>query len=262
MKLKKYITTYRISMRNALYYRKNIAGGVIMYSLYIYVFFLLWKVIYKGDTIAGYTFSQMIWYICITEVIKMSMGVGTFHQMGQEIKNGSIAYQLGRPYHYILYQFSNNMGKTAVNLVMFSMIAVVVGFILVGAPQIATAVMIPFFIISVILSLALQFFVMMSIGLTAFYVEENRPFFFIYSKLVLMLGTFIPIEFFPEWMQSILKFLPFSLVTWAPAKMFVAFSMEHALFVIPAQAIWVLIFIGISMTIYNKGVKQIHVNGG
>ena len=262
MKVKKYLTTYKISLRNAIYYRGNLIGGIIMYSLFIYVFFCLWQIIYKGDTIAGYTFPQMIWYVCATEVVAMSMGFGSLYQMGQEIKNGSIAYQLGRPYHYIWYQFANSLGNSSLRFAVFTGLAGVVGTLFVGAPPIADIWAIPLTMISLVLSCLLKFFMMMSIGLTAFFVEENRPFFFIYSKLVLILGTFVPIEFFPSWLQSVLRYMPFSLVGWAPAKMFVAFSMDHALFAIPAQLIWTLVFIGVTMLIYRKGVRAVHVHGG
>jgi len=68
--------------------------------------------------------------------------------------------------------------------------------------------MLPWFLLSTLLSMALQFFIMITIGLVAFYVEENRPFFFIYSKLILLLGTFVPIEFYPDWVQKALQYLP------------------------------------------------------
>jgi ABC-2 type transport system permease protein len=262
MKLKKYLTTFRISLRNTLYYRKNVLGGMVMYSLFIYVFFMLWSAVYKGGEISGYSFRQMIWYFCTTEFIAMSMGGGIFHQMGQDIKNGSIAYQLGRPYSYIWYQFSNTMGTVAVRLVMFAALAGVIGTLLVGPPGFVTPVSVLFFVLTVPLALTVQFFVLVSIGLTAFFTEENRPFFFIYSKLVLVLGTFLPIEFFPGWLQNILRYMPFSLVTWGSAKMFVDFSYEHAAHTLTALFFWAAAMMAVAFAVFRKGVKNIHVHGG
>ena len=262
MSVKKYFTTYSISVRNGLYYTGNVFGGSVFYVIVIYIFFSLWSVIYKDSAIAGYTFTQMIWYICMAEVIIMSTGGGWRSQISDDIKSGAIAYQLGRPYNYIWYQFANFMGSASIKMVIFTTIALVLGIILVGLPPVSSIVMLPFFIISVLLSIGLQFFILMSLALSAFFVEENRPFFFIYNKLILILGTFVPIEFFPQWMQSILRYMPFSLVAWAPSKMLVSFSMSHAMFAIPMQLGWLIIFIGIAMSVYKRGVKQIHVNGG
>jgi ABC-2 type transport system permease protein len=262
MKAKKYLTTFRISLRNALYYKKSVLGSIIMYSLFVYVFFLLWSAVYSGRELSGYSFRQMIWYFCTTEFIAMSMGGGIFYQMGQDIKNGAIAYQLGRPYSYIWYQFANTMGTVAVRLVMFAVLAGVLGTLLVGAPSFVTLVSAAFFLLSVVLALIVQFFALVSIGLTAFFVEENRPFFFIYSKLVLVLGTFLPIEFFPQWMQNILRYMPFSLITWGPAKMFVDFSYSHALHTLTALTFWAAAMMVCAFGVFQRGVKKIHVHGG
>ena len=262
MKTKKYITTFRISLKNTLFYKKNLVGGIIMNALFIYVFFLLWKVIYQGDRIAGYTFRQMIWYVCITELMAMSMGGGAFFSIGQDVKSGAIAYQLGRPYQYIWYQFSTIMGGALFRLALFSIFIAAWGTLLVGAPAGVPLVAVPLFLAALILSFILKFFMMIVIGLTAFFVEENRPFFFIYSKLILILGTFLPIEFFPGWMRSVLRYMPFSLVSWGPAKMFVDFSWEHAAFAIPALAVWAGVFIAIAFAVYSKGVRKVHVHGG
>jgi len=77
-----------------------------------------------------------------------------------------------------------------------------------------------------------------------------------------MLGTLVPLEFFPRWMQTILRYMPFSYITWAPAKIFVDFSIQHTLTTIITQLIWSAIAIMLCFSIYRKGVKSVHVHGG
>ena len=262
MKIKKYFTIFDISLRNALFYGKNLFGGILMYTIFIYVFFRLWGAIYTGNTIAGYTYNQMIWYVCITEIIAMAISTNKIYEMSQDIKGGAIAYQLGRPYNYIFYLFSNVMGSSILRLAAHSIIGFALGILLVGLPPIYNAAAIIFFIISLFLGLVIQFFLLTAIGLSAFFVEENRPFFFLYQKFILMLGTFIPIEFFPQWMQSIVKYMPFAYVTWGPAKIFVDYSFIQAAETIAIQMIWSALAILICFAIYRKGVRAVHVHGG
>ncbi len=261
-KIKKYLTVFKISLRNTVYYGKNLLGAIIMYTLFIYVFFRLWGVIYKGDTIAGYTYNQMIWYVCTTEIIVLTIGTMTLYEISRDIKSGAIAYQLNKPYNYVLYVFANTMGASFIKFCLYAATGAVLGTVLVGAPPINDLLALPSFAVSFVLSIIMQFFMLMTIGLSAFFAEESRPFFFIYSKLVLMLGTFIPLEFFPQWMQTILKYLPFSFVTWGPAKILVAFDINHAFSTISMQLLWVAIVIMICFGVFNKGVKNIHVHGG
>ena len=95
-----------------------------------------------------------------------------------------------------------------------------------------------------------------------FFVEESRPLFFIYSKFILMLGTFVPIEFFPVWLQKALKYLPFSLVTWGPAKIFVAFNISQAANTIVLQSAWAIGLAAICYAVFMKGARNVHVHGG
>ena len=62
------------------------------------------------------------------------------------------------------------------------------------------------------------------IGLFSFVIEDANPFWWVYSKLILVLGTIFPIEYFPMFLQGILKFSPIYVVSYGPAKLFVDFS--------------------------------------
>ncbi len=121
---------------------------------------------------------------------------------------------------------------------------------------------IPFIIVSFILSITMNFFILMSLGLLAFYFEENSPFYFIYQKLLFVFGMLLPIEFLPIWAQGILRYLPFSLITWAPAKMVVDFSYEHALSVLPLQTAWCIGAVLLALFVFSRGVRKVNVHGG
>ena len=128
----KYITVLRISLQNAFVYRSNVLGGFVFYIMFMFVFFNLWRAIYKSGEVAGYSLVQMVWYLCMTELIMFGCRTGVFFQMNEDVKSGSIAYQLNRPYHYVLYQFFNALGGMIFNLLLYGLMAVVIGMIMVG----------------------------------------------------------------------------------------------------------------------------------
>ena len=103
---------------------------------------------------------------------------------------------------------------------------------------------------------------MMTLGLTAFKLEDNLAFFLIYQKLVFMLGMFIPVEFLPKWLQGIAHWLPFSYVAWAPAKLIVAFSWEFFWQVIPIQIFWAILSLMLALGMYSYGVRSLQAHGG
>jgi len=262
MKIQKYFSLIRINIKNALVYRANVTGRVIFYFVFIFIFFSLWGMIYSGGEIAGYSLSQMIWYLCITELITFTSGNSVFGRMNEEVKSGSIAYQLLRPWNYVFKQFSEALGEMSFCAAVFTAMAVVLGLIFAGPLQGFPAAAVPLMLLSMLLSVTMNFFLMMSLGLTAFFMEENSSFYLIYQKLLFIFGLFLPIEFLPQWAQNILRYLPLSLITWGPAKMIVDFSWHHAALVLPAQALWAAAAVLLAMFIFSRGVKKVNVQGG
>ena len=100
------------------------------------------------------------------------------------------------------------------------------------------------------------------IGLFSFVIEDSNPFYWLYSKLILVVGTIFPIEYFPKVIQPILNFSPIYVVCYGPAKLFVNFSWGSFMSVIFAQVIYIGIAWGLCTLLYKKGVKNLNVNGG
>ena len=113
------------------------------------------------------------------------------------------------------------------------------------------------------LALVLDFFVFSIIGLLAFVTEDTFSFRLIYPKLVFILGgLMLPLDFLPDWLQPIARVLPFNLTTYAPAKLFVAFTWVQFRQILALQIIWLSIF-GIVLWLHFRwATRQLVVNGG
>lgn len=77
-----------------------------------------------------------------------------------------------------------------------------------------------------------------------------------------MLGTFLPIEFLPAGIRQVVQNLPFSYVTWAPARLMVGF--EGGLFFrcLCLQVGYLLAFIGLCALLMCRGRRAVQANGG
>lgn len=260
--IKKYYLIAKTSLQNNLAYSASFVISSMFYVLIIFTFFLLWRTIYSGgNTISGYTLKQIIWYCIITEMI-LGPNSKFFNQINEDIKSGNIAYLLNKPYQYIFYLFSNNFGEIVIKLVIKFIAGITLGFVFVGPIDNFKIMYIPFIIISIILAILLNFFLLATIALTTFWFEENEAFYWINSKITLMLGVFMPIDFFPEWLRNIVKYLPHTYFTYAPAKNVVDFSFDRYCLNIVIQITYLIFFILLSLLVYQRGVKKLNVNGG
>jgi ABC-2 type transport system permease protein len=262
MKIKKYFIIIKVSLSNAFAYRAAIFARFGFYTLFIYVFMSLWRAIYSAGSVHGYSYTQMVWYLIMTEFITFSSNSGLFAQMNDDIKSGGIAYYLSRPVHYILHQFANCAGQIIVNLLLFGLLAVTLGFLFVGPLYTFRPEGLLAMLFSITLSITLNYFCLMLIGLSAFVMEDNFALYLIYQKLNFMLGMFLPVEFLPTWLQPVALNLPFSYIYWAPAKLFVDYSPELFWFLVPRQMMWTGLVMAASFIVYHFCVRRLQVNGG
>jgi ABC-2 type transport system permease protein len=121
----------------------------------------------------------------------------------------------------------------------------------------------PVALIALVGAWLLHFCVNALIGLAAFAAEEVAPFEWIYQKLVFILGgMLIPIDFYPSWLQTITKSLPFAYMMYGPARLFVKPDLQLFLSVIIGQVIWLVILCGIMILVFSRGIRRLAINGG
>ena len=260
--MRKYFVIAKVSFSNALAYRAAVVSRFVFYTLYIYVFMCLWRAIYQEGSVHGYSYVQMVWYLIMTEFTGFCCGAEILGQMNDDVKSGAVAYQLGRPSHYIYYHFADMLGRLPLYIVSFGALACILGFVFVGPLETFSFAGLPLLCLSILLSVILHFFLLILIGLTAFSLEDNFALYLIYQKLNFMLGMFLPLEFLPGWLQPVAKCLPFSYIYWAPAKIFVGFSPALCLELIPVQAAWAAAAVVSAHAYYRFSIRRLQVNGG
>jgi len=261
-KTRKYAVIARVSFSNALAYRVSLLSRFCFYTLFIMIFMSLWRAIYREGSVHGYDYTQIVWYLIMTEFVGFACGTGVFNNMNDEVKSGSIAYQLCRPTHYVLYQLANSAGQILLNMMCFGLLAAVLGLVLVGPLMTFTVAGLPPLLLSLLFSFLLNHFFLMLIGLSAFVLEDNFALFLIYQKLNFMLGMFLPVEFLPPWLGHIAENLPFSYIYWAPAKIFVRFSPDTCWELIARQGAWTMAAALLAFLTYRICMNRLQINGG
>ena len=116
--------------------------------------------------------------------------------------------------------------------------------------------------ISFIMAILINMFFSTFIGLLSFFIEDATPFYWLYGKLVLILGTIFPIEFFPKFIRPILSYSPIYAMSYGPAKLFVDFDFNMFFKIFISQIIYIIISYIMCLLLFRKGVKKLNVNGG
>ena len=101
--MSKYWTVFKMSFKQEKDTIFDTFTRCIMYFLLCYILIQLWGYIYGGGKqaiINSYTLEQMLWYLIVGECIVNSAKCNQItRSISNEIKSGSIAYKLNKPYN-------------------------------------------------------------------------------------------------------------------------------------------------------------------
>ena len=261
--ISKYASLLKTSIVSSMAYPGELVGRSLIMVPFMWIFFQLWKVTFAAagvESINGMTIRDTLWYLMMAETIELSRPFLS-RTISENVKDGSIAYLLNKPYSFLGYQLSNSLGETAFRGVMNAVFGSLVAYWLVGPPpaQFGFAFAIP----AVVGSWIINFCIAALIGLSAFVVEDVTAFTWIYQKAAFILGgLLIPLDFYPAWLQSIARALPFSSLIYAPSKLFIAPSAALLANTLLLQIFWIAVLGGCLTLVYRWGLRQLTVNGG
>ncbi len=263
--MKKYLYIYKTTFLDSIQYISSILFKFIGYLISIFVMFSLWSYIYSdsANVINGYSLTQMMWYILMAEVITYGGNSKVvIEEISKDIKGGNIAYHINKPYHYLGYIFMKYLGDCTIRLILYTIVSISLAFLFVGFIPGFSFANIIFILISFFLAFLINGIIKIIISLIAFWVEDSEPFHWIYSKFMLILGVFFPVEMFPVVLRPIIKYTPVYAVIYGPAKLVVDFSQGLFKSVLIGQLIYLIISGLIMILVFRKGVKRVNVNGG
>ncbi|MCU0612826.1 MAG: ABC-2 family transporter protein, partial [Candidatus Eisenbacteria bacterium] len=254
----------RLAARQQTAYRGEMVARALSMGMFMLVFIALWSAAFAGrgvTPLAGYSREQVLWYLVMTETIVLSTS-RVFLEISEAVKAGDLAYTLVRPMHYAAWQVAHSLGNAwprfLTNLVAGSVVVLAfTGSVTGSIPGLLG------FLVLGSLALVLDAVVAVTIGLSAFWLEDVSPVFWIYQKFLFTLGgMLLPLEFFPGWLQRVAAWLPFQLIAYAPARTFVGFDASFLGRALAGQAAYLL---GAALLVHfawRRAQRRMVVQGG
>ncbi len=260
--MRKYLDVMRTEFRNQLIYIPAFMLKNLFFIVIMMIFYVLWKFVYSSGEFSGaFSLNQMIWYLTFTECIELSRS-RIYWDVQDEVKSGAIAYSMGRPYSYNIFQISRSLGTSFVKIIPLIIMGYIIANVLVGRlPGYFKAL--PLGILLIVGGVILNTIWNLIIGLLSFWVEDAFPFLLVLQKVIFVFGgMFFPIEFLPSWARGAAKILPFTYSAYWPAKVMVDFDLKTFLYVFRGQFFWIFALLGIATLIFRTAVRRLHVQGG
>lgn len=266
--MKKYWHVIGIGIQNNLTYRVNYLTRTLFSFIPLFAMLSLWRTIYagQGGAISGYTLAQMISYYLLVAVVDVLTAVNEDDwQIAADIREGNISQFLLKPVDYLWFRlslfFSGRIAFMAVAVVPLTIFIVCFAryFVLPANGTVCAA-----FLISLVLTALLQFFISYAMAMLAFWVLEVSTFIFIlFAFEYLASGHMFPLDILPPLLKHALFFTPFPYQLYFPIGIYMGrvtgTELWHGLLV---QAGWVLLAYLFARFMWHRGVRHYEAFGG
>ena len=261
--MKKYLAIFKINLLNNLAYPGELLTRSLMILLFMWIFYQLWHVTFAAAgtvSISGLTLRDTIWYLLLAETLELGRP-RLARVISQQVKDGSIAYLLNKPYDFLLYQLWSGLGESLPRMGMLFLLGGALVWAMAGPPpDLANW---PLALVALAGAWLLHFCVNALIGLAAFIAEEVAPFEWIYQKFDFILGgMLIPIDFYPGWLQTVARSLPFAYMMYGPARLFVRPETGLFIQILAGQLLWLAVMGGLVALAFSRGAHRLAINGG
>ncbi len=266
--MRKYWHVINIAIQNTLVYRVNFLFRTLFGFIPLFALISLWRTIYAGQStdVAGYSLQQMISYYLVVTIVDALTAVNEDDwQIAADIRDGNISQFLLKPISYFGYRLCIfGAGRLIYSVVAFIPVTL---FIFTQREYFVwppSAAAFGWFILSLVMTALLQFFISYSLALLAFWLlEVSTLIFIIFAFEYIAGGHLFPVDILPPTLAKILFLTPFPYQLFFPVSIYVGkvtgAALYHGLLI---QAAWVVAAFVVAQFVWRRGIRRYSAVGG
>jgi ABC-2 type transport system permease protein len=270
-------TILRLALEERLVYRGDFALGTLMRFLPIITQIFLWWSIFQSlpfsessgnqKQLMGYTFPDMVAYYLLTMLTRaLSSMPGLASGIARQVREGEIKKYLIQPVDFLGYlllsRIAHKLAYYSVATLPFALVFFLCRSFFTSTP--ATSDQWVAFVIAVVLSFVLGFFLEACLGLAGFWMMEISSLLFVYMLISFFLsGHMFPLDILPEPWQTLVQYSPLKYLAYFPAAVFLGkVAPENLWWEMGIFVGWTIGFIVLARVLYRSGVRRYSGFGG
>ncbi len=226
---------------------------------------VLIAVVQASPGAGGFDAKGMMTFSFLTQGMLAYSGVfGGEDEIGQRVRTGDVVTDFYRPSDFQLWWLASDIGRGLFQLVGRTVPIVAIGELVYGLqwPQSPFAVVL--FAVSMLAALVIGFGVRYLVSLSAFWILDTRG----TTQLAVTLtifgsGTIAPLSLFPDWLEPIMRALPFAGMVQTPADIWLgAVTGVDAVARVLVQVGWAGALFVIGRYVTTVATRRVVIQGG
>lgn len=235
-----------------------------------FISYYLWMAIYgssESGVLGGLTGNEMILYVFMTYITGNIANVSTTGYIEHDIRDGAVVMNLIKPIDYRLSLIARAMGVVVYRFFVpsiFVWIGLEIYKVMVLGMPVVSVINAVLYLLSTLLSVLLTLLFEFCFGMTAFVTTYMFGLKMAKNALVnFMTGQLIPISFFPEVIQRVFEFLPFSSMLYTPVMIYLGkYSGTELTGAFLRQIFWIVFFYLLGSFLWKRITGRLIVLGG
>lgn len=246
-------------------YRSNIYLSIVGNIFYYFLMISVWQALYQNnDLVNGVNLSQMITYTLVSSLVSSFSRSMIAYTMANQVKDGTIGNEMVKPLSYKWMHVSQEIGSNVFFTLVITLPAMILMFILYGVKLPSSMMDLTLFFVSAVLGIMMAWTINFIFGMLAFWLKTPEYVAFLTSALrTLFAGGVVPLWFYPEWLRTIAKALPFRFMTFEPLAIYLGqYTWSESLQVLLIQVVWCLVLYGIEKIMWRGIQRYLVIQGG
>lgn len=249
----------------SLTYKFQVYSNILMQTIIMVASAYFWKALFKNaESVKGVSIDTMLVYIIISSIISIVLSTNVERRIEESVERGSVAVDLMRPINVFSIYFAEDIASLIALFFQNVIPVLVIGTIIIGIPKAASLAAFLLFLLSLFMAYMINWFIAVMFGMICFSQVRVSALFQVKKHLIRLLsGSIIPIWFFPDWLQRVLKTLPFAYLYQLPLDIYVGKSDSFEIMMgLIVQLIWMIITFALFMHFQKEVTKKVLVQGG
>ena len=266
--MRQYFSHFKLQLLTGLQYRSAALAGLCTQFFWGFLYCMVYQAFYSHTSIDSMSFKELISYVWLNQALFSLIIIRTKDsEIIDSIKNGTVAYELCRPYDLFSWWYLKLLAKRYANVALRFIPVIVLAFLLPSPYCLSLPYSIECFILFLI-SLFLGTLIIVSINMMihsiSFFTMQEKGIASIITTIGELLGgMYVPLPLLPLLILSITEYLPFRLVSDLPFRLYSNnINGMYALKSIILQLIWAIILFILGKLVMKKALKKVCIQGG
>ena len=262
MNLGKYRAVVSIAVAQTLAARAVFVGRVVFYAILLVMYGRIWQLVGQKGSLGRFERGDLIWYLAITEWIALSLPL-VHLEIEADVRSGNVAYLLSRPISYFWLKVAEGLGALLVRMMMLAFFGFGIAFALSGQLPSGGCLALLCGALTAVVAATLNLIFSGIIGLSAFFIEDTSPVYWVWQKLAFVFGGLMfPLDMYPDTVRRIASATPFPSLLYAPGRVAIGADSGFVWQTTLVLAGWLIVAIVSAHFAFRRALKSLELNGG